>query len=360
MLGVTLAIGALVASLVYGAGLTQFVSTPARYGWSWDYQVEADNAAAARTALGHDSDVAAIALGGYGQLGIGGRNVSAVGVQPVEGVPSVPILDGRAPRTANEVALGRTTMRQLHVGLGDDVVANVGDTKRRLTVVGAGVFPRFAPYPGSDPTGLGTGAVLTLNGLAALDKADPEGDVGTGSAFYLVEMKHGVRTTAAALQRKLFPHTPGSAAVFGPQRPNDALSYDRLERTPTALAALLVLLGAGTAVHLLVTSVRRRRRELAVLKTVGYTRRQVTGTVMTQASILAGLALIVGMPLGVVAGRWLWFVTASWLGIAEQVALPLVALTAVAAACLLGTNLVALVPGRSAARLRPAEVLRSE
>jgi len=286
--------------------------------------------------------------------------VSAVGVQPARGVPSVPILHGRAARAADEVVLGATTMRQLHVGLGDTVTANVGSTNRRLHVVGTGVFPRFAPYPGSDPTGLGTGAVLTLNGLAAFDKDDAEGAVGTGSGFYLVEMKPGVHTTATALHRNLFPHDVADDEVFGPQRPNDVLSYNRLQRTPLALAALLLLLGGGTAVHLLVTSVRRRRHELAVLKTVGYTRVQVAGTVMTQASILAGLALVIGVPLGVVAGRWLWFATANWLGIAQQVALPLAAIGAVALGALVATNVVALVPGRAAARLRPADVLRSE
>src|SRR5262245_55116972 len=60
LLGVTLALGALVAALVYGAGLTQFTSTPGRYGWSWHYQVEFDDQAAAHAALTHDRDVAAI------------------------------------------------------------------------------------------------------------------------------------------------------------------------------------------------------------------------------------------------------------------------------------------------------------
>jgi hypothetical protein len=360
LLGVTLAIGALVASIVYGAGLTQFTSTPSRYGWSWDYQVEFEDKDVTQAALARDHDVAAVALGGYGQLGIGGRNVSAVGVESARGVPSVPILDGRAPTRANEVVLGRTTMHQLHVALGDAIVAEVGDTKRTLTVVGDGVFPRFAPYPGSDPTGLGTGAVLTFAGLAAFDKADSEGQVGTGPGFFLVEMKDGTHTTARDLQRTLFGNDPFADGVFGPQRPNDVLSYERLDRTPTALAALLVLLGAGTAVHLFVTTVRRRRRDLAVLKAVGYTRGQVAGTVVAQASILAGLALLVGIPLGVVAGRWFWFVTANWLGIAQQVALPLAMLAAVAIVSLVGTNLVALVPGRRAAHLRPADVLRSE
>ena len=54
------------------------------------------------------------------------------------------------------------------------------------------------------------------------------------------------------------------------------------------------------------------------------------------------------------------FVTANWLGIAQRVALPVAALAAVAIASLVGTNMVALVPGSRAARLRPAEVLRSE
>ena len=56
----------------------------------------------------------------------------------------------------------------------------------------------------------------------------------------------------------------------------------------------------------LTTSVRRRRRDLALLKTLGFTRRQLAATVAAQASIVALLGIVVGVPVGIVAGRSLW------------------------------------------------------
>ena len=40
VLGVGLAVAALVATLVYVSGLGHFTSTPKMYGWVWSYQVE--------------------------------------------------------------------------------------------------------------------------------------------------------------------------------------------------------------------------------------------------------------------------------------------------------------------------------
>jgi ABC-type lipoprotein release transport system permease subunit len=54
----------------------------------------------------------------------------------------------------------------------------------------------------------------------------------------------------------------------------------------------------------LFTGVRRRRRDLAVLKTLGLTRSQLLKLVSWQASALATVALLAGLPLGALAGRW--------------------------------------------------------
>ena len=70
------------------------------------------------------------------------------------------------------------------------------------------------------------------------------------------------------------------------------------------LAGLLALLAAAALAHLLVTSVRRRRRDLAILKSLGFVRGQVSAAVAWQATTVALLALAVGLPLGVALGRW--------------------------------------------------------
>jgi putative ABC transport system permease protein len=130
--------------------------------------------------------------------------------------------------------------------------------------------------------------------------------------------------------------------------------------TPLLLAGVLAVLGAGVLAHLLVTSIRSRRREFAVLKTLGFTRRQLAVTVACLATTLAGLALVVGIPLGLVAGRWTWRSFADDLGISGVASVPLSALLVLVALALVLANVIAALPARSAARTHPATVLRSE
>src|SRR5205823_8599150 len=107
------------------------------------------------------------------------------------------------------------------------------------------------------------------------------------------------------------------------QRPVDILNYARIQGTPLALAGLLALLALATVAHLLVTSTRRRRRDLAVLKTLGFVRRQVSAAVAWQATTLVLLALIVGLPVCVAAGRWVWQLFAGQLGVPTDPRVPL-------------------------------------
>jgi ABC-type lipoprotein release transport system permease subunit len=112
--------------------------------------------------------------------------------------------------------------------------------------------------------------------------------------------------------------------------------------------------------HALVSAVNRRRRDLALLKTLGFVRGQVSATVAWQASSLAIVGLAVGIPLGLIVGRWAWVLVADGLGVATDAALPTVALLLAIPVALFVANLVAFVPGRLAARTRPAVVLRAE
>jgi ABC-type lipoprotein release transport system permease subunit len=129
---------------------------------------------------------------------------------------------------------------------------------------------------------------------------------------------------------------------------------------PLLLGALLVLLGVATLVHVLVTGVRRRRRDLAILKVVGMRQGQLLRVVSWQAAALTAVALAVGVPLGIVAGRWSWSLFAGSVGVATDPSIPFLLLLAVAVVALLLAALSATIPGRAAARVRPAAVLRNE
>src|SRR5207248_8888292 len=106
--------------------------------------------------------------------------------------------------------------------------------------------------------------------------------------------------------------------------------------------------------------IRRRRRDLAVLKTLGFVPGQVRATVAWQSTTLGVVAVVLGIPLGIAAGRWAWLAFAHQLGIVPEAGVPLLALLAMVPATLVVANLVAVLPGRAAARAQPARVLRSE
>jgi ABC-type lipoprotein release transport system permease subunit len=147
--------------------------------------------------------------------------------------------------------------------------------------------------------------------------------------------------------------------VFPPPQP-DLTDLERVGYLPGLLAGLMALLALGTVTHALVTSVRRRRRDLAMLKTLGFTRGQVSQTVAWQATTFALLAALAGLPVGIAAGRWAWRLVADQLGVVSGPVVPPAPVLVVAAGALLAANLAAAGPGWMAARVRPATVLRSE
>ena len=82
--------------------------------------------------------------------------------------------------------------------------------------------------------------------------------------------------------------------------------------------------------------------------------------VFWEASTLAGAALLVGLPLGVIAGRWAWVIFAHSAGVASQAEVPVPLVLLAIPATLLLANLIAAGPGWTAARVPAATVLRSE
>jgi putative ABC transport system permease protein len=90
---------------------------------------------------------------------------------------------------------------------------------------------------------------------------------------------------------------------LGVQHPAEIVNYQATGATSVILAAALAS-GAIAALALtLLASVRRRRRDLALLKTLGFTTRQLAITIAWQASVISAIAVIVGVPVGIVVGR---------------------------------------------------------
>jgi ABC-type lipoprotein release transport system permease subunit len=344
--------------------LVRFVDDPERYGWGWDVLVnlslegpEGDIAIRDRSITAdllavEDLEVTAMAMD---RVVVGGRPLPAIGMEQLRGGAGPAITAGRMPDGPDELALGSRTMAELGLAVGDTVPVGEGGSARELRVVGQVVFPGLGTYGGADRTELGVGVLLPTE---ALDQVG----AGFDRPWIALRAPHDSarEATDAVLARHFERLGPERMEVLRePQRPSDVVNLGRVRATPLALTATLALLAAASLTHVLFSTIRWRRRDLAVLKALGFSRRQVRATVAWQATTVAVVALAVGLPLGAVGGRWAWSLLASALGVPAEPLLPL-ALLLVVPAVVLVANLAAAVPGRLAAGTPAAVVLRAE
>jgi ABC-type lipoprotein release transport system permease subunit len=367
----TVAVAAVVAALVFGTSFAGLITSPHRYGQDWaqevDFTVPAAPRALMTSVMATQPQVRDYALGVYGTVTVAGQPVSAIGIDPVRGSGFLSMLSGGPAAGPGEIALGERTARALHLRIGERVPVAVNGRSYRLRIVGEPVFASFSEG-GDSATDLGQGAEVPASLLSAAYAppfAPPECRRGAATcySFILVRYAPGTRLPAAdaRIERALAKAgCDNCASVITDQRPRDIRDYAGVRDTPLVLSALLALLAVGALTHVLLTSVRRRRRDLAMLKALGLTRRQVLGVVGWQASALATAALVFGLPLGLLAGRWSWEAFAGSLGVSGGATIPVVSVLLAIPVLLLIANLIAAGPGSSAARLRPAVVLRRE
>ena len=273
----------------------------------------------------------------------------------------------RWPRCTRRSATPSTSV----TGLPSDAPVYVPPTP--LRVVGTATLPAIGTSGALHPS-MGTGAMISDGiGSPAFKKAIKQSDPNlNGQDVEVVRFRRGVTAAAglASLHKIVTAANKVMAAdplgqgdvyeVLGVQRPAEIVNYQSTGATPDILATGLAV-GAVVALGLtLATSVRRRRRDFALLKTLGFTRYQLAVTVAWQASVAALVGIVIGVPLGIALGRWLWDLFARAIYAVPEASVPIVEVVLVALAALVLANLVAAVPGGMAARTRTALVLRAE
>ena len=353
-------VAALSAAIVFAASLSHLLASPALYGVTWDAAVTNNSGTGASPMMAtirRDRQVAAWATFSAGlPLQAGRSEFEAIVLEMPGGASFVPApVTGRLPESDGEIALGTQTLRQLHAHIGATIRVSIPvlDTRARpVTIVGTTVFPTL-----SDTLGLGTGAALTPAGLRHLVPATTR--VPPPAAMFVrfrpgIEPQAGRQALAARLTKA------GSFTVDGPATPTDLLNFGQVQDLPQVLGIGLAAVALLTIAHLLITSVRRRRRDFAVLRALGFTSWQVRGTLCWQALTLGGIALVIGVPAGIACGRLGWQVFAHQLGITPVVAVPLAVLAVTAAGWLVAAAVIAVLPGEAATRNPPARALRSE
>jgi predicted lysophospholipase L1 biosynthesis ABC-type transport system permease subunit len=357
-LGVVLAVVGVGAAVVFASSLGRLASTPRMYGWTWDFQIE-DSQTSACNANDHgiapDHAVAALAAACLQNVEVNGRPITGWGFVPIRGTIGAGTVSGHEPSAPDEVALGSVTLHALHKHVGDVVRVSGSNGPRPYRIVGTVVLPRLG-----DPQPLADGAAFTQRGLAALTKNPQDGNF---SRYLLGDYAAGA--DRAAFARRVGTTSRRSHQAFqlgrviGPAVPVEVDRVRQISWFPAVLASLLAGLGLAAVGHALITGVRRRRRDLAVLKTLGFDRRQVRTTVAWQATTLAAVGLLVGLPLGIVVGNLAWRVVADGLGVSTATVTPALVLLALPVV-IVALNLVAFFPANAAARARPAIALQVE
>lgn len=350
--GAAAGVAGVVATLVFGARVDHLLATPELWGANYDAIVSAggDVSLHRTTAEGiaRHPDVEAVAVFENLDLAVhAGERQSSAGANTLWGhsgqIPPV-IPEGRAPAAPDEVAVGEEVLDRLGIDVGDTVEVERGGNGEALRVVGS-----YVHAGENDP---GSGMLLTPGGFTTLQGEDRDSGV-------LVRFAPDVDTAAAlARLRQLGDQVEVTRAADA--MPSNVDNVDELGALPAGLAAFLALLAAVAAAHALVSTTRRRRHDLAVLRVLGFVGRQVQRTMRWQALTVAAVGLLVGVPAGIIAGRRLWSALAEAIGVVDDWSFPwLLVLLAVPVTVAVAV-LLAIPPGRMATRARPGRVLRAE
>jgi hypothetical protein len=153
---------------------------------------------------------------------------------------------------------------------------------------------------------------------------------------------------------------PGCPGRRAPDGAAAVVNAGQLGGQPIALALGLAAAAVLSLALTVLSLIRRRRQELALLKALGMTRRQVRVVIAAQTTLTLLLAEAVGGPLGIVGGRLAWQGFARSLGVVPVVEVPVLALILGLAALVVAGNLIACGPAAVAARTRPAAGVRAE
>lgn len=248
---------------------------------------------------------------------------------------------GRLPASTDEALAGYGLLHRLGLQVGDTVPLEVSGGRLDLRIVGW--------YSESEDTG----EILQVP-LATLQRVEPGADPGA----YYVHLRTGA--DPGAVKAAVVAASGGRAVVgLSGEIPDE---FDAFRLAFYVITALVLTIGLLNLVATTVLGMRERARDIGILKTVGFTPRQLALSVATGSGATALAAVAVGIPAGVVVGRLMLDAVGRGSGIgpgfAEQAA-PLSVAVAGAVVVAAGAGLGALA-ARRAARAQVAEVLRAE
>ena len=371
LIGSIVAVTAVITAAVFGASLNGLVSHPVRYGWNWNVLIQSQGGYGDWYGYNMDKlmaaqpDVSGWSTFAFTQLAIDGQSIPVLGIATHGDPVEPPTVSGRRLDGGDEIELGDTSLRQLGKQVGDTVMVGTGATARHLKIVGAVTLPSIGVSL-ADHVSLGRGAMLPEPTLLSIE-GFAVGKVSQAAFTALpstlaIDLRPGT-ATHPIVQRILAAEpdgTPGGMyqihPVLAAALVNDAQMGDQPLTLAVVLAAAMILSVWAT----IQASTRRRRRDLAMMKALGMTRRQIRAIVLWQSSTILVVSAVLGLVLGWAAGHLVWSAYTSSLGVPAVTTLPLgVALVGLLILVVSGDALAAL-PAALAARAPSASLLRSE
>src|ERR1700735_3606459 len=374
LLGSITAVAAVVSAVVFGTSLTGLISHPVRYGWNWNVMIQAQggygsvNPAIVSRVMRGQPAVRAWSEFAFTQLSIDGHVLPAMGIQPRVGTVEPPTISGQPLHGPDQIELGEVTLAELGKKVGDTVRVGARPYTRTIRITGVVTLPSFG-LATSDHVSLGRGAMLPEATLLAAEGATG-GRSGAESQPILpstiaIDLVPG--TTAA--QRAQLVHrivaanpdqTPGGTYELRSALAAAIVNARQMGGQPIALALGLAAAAVLSLTLTVLSSVRRRRHELALLKALGMTRGQLRSAIAWSTPLALLIAVAIGGPLGVAGGRLAWQSFAGSLGAMPVSEIPVAGLILGLLALVLAGNLLSTGPAAIAARTRPATALRAE
>jgi ABC-type lipoprotein release transport system permease subunit len=344
-----LAVAGVVAAGSFGTSLDRLVNDPARFGWTWDAALPGvdlpESSCSAGSAVRDDPAVEAAASLCYGDVSV--EDVPAIGwsFRSERGAIEPTIVSGRAPRTKGEVALGRELLRGIGRSVGDTITVRMDEGRPRFRIVGTFVMPGVG-----DAQPIAASALFTVAGMERGKAIDDDTAVVTLRAA----------ASRAGFDRRTAERNGGANAIAATV-PAEVERLRQIDALPFALGVLVVVIGLIALSYTLVVTVRRRSPDIAILKTIGFARRQVRSAVAWQASTVGIVGLVVGVVAGIVVGQVIWRAVANDLGVDPRLSVPVAGFAFVLVpVTLVVVNGIAAIPAAMAARTPPAVVLRAE
>ncbi|MEU4730052.1 FtsX-like permease family protein [Streptomyces sp. NPDC023588] len=284
-----------------------------------------------------------------------GANLAAAYVPGTDGKDDrYPLAEGRAPTNSGELAVDTGTAHAGHFHLGDTItLATDGPvmTKRLVGIVTT------------------TESRVTAGGtLALFDKATAQelfASPGTYSGLDLSAAPGIAPSELAARVTDVLPADRAEATTGAARAAQQAVLVDTLtrgyEKLPLLFAGISLFIGSFLIVNTFTMLVTRRSREIALLRAIGASRRQVSRSVLLEA-LLVGL---VASAAGFLVGLGIAAVLPDLLG-TDGSTLPrgplVIGPRSVVAALGVGvgvTVLAAWLPSRRAAKVAPVEAMRT-